>query len=92
MTPTSRFKANPLPPVLSFEKLSASAPPRPASSPNGGFLIGAVGGVAVGYSVAETNKGPLALRMGVGCGAIGAAIGALDGLQSRERTLIYRDP
>jgi len=75
--------------IRKVERLGAT---RTSKFAKWGFLIGAVGGVALGYSVVETNKGPWALRMGFGWGAIGAAIGALDGLHSRERTLIYQNP
>jgi len=53
-----------------------------------GLIIGAIAGAALGALTAETNKGERAVFMGAAWGALGAGIGATDGL-SRTETVIY---
>lgn len=54
-----------------------------------GFLIGAIAGATVGATTAETNRGRWALFLSGGWGGLGALFGAIDGMSSRERTLIF---
>ena len=55
-----------------------------------GLLIGAGGGAALGYSMAETNRGLWTALMAAGWGALGALIGAADGSREHEYRLVYR--
>jgi hypothetical protein len=57
-----------------------------------GFLIGGVLGGTIGYFRVESSKGLFAAWMTVNYGFWGAVIGAIDGAQSRERTIIYKAP
>ena len=52
-----------------------------------GLGIGATGGATLG-AVAETNKAQWSALMALGWGAIGAVIGAVNGLD-RDRVLVY---
>ena len=54
-----------------------------------GLIIGAAAGATLGALLAQSGKAQWALFMGAGWGAIGAAIGASDGL-SRTETVIYQ--
>jgi len=55
-----------------------------------GLLIGAGGGAVLGYSTAETNRGLWTALMAAGWGAVGALIGAVDGLREHDYRLVYR--
>ena len=55
-----------------------------------GLLIGAGGGAALGYATAETNRGLWTALMAAGWGAVGALIGAVDGLREHDYLLVYR--
>ncbi len=55
-----------------------------------GLLIGAGGGAVLGYSTAETNRALWTPLMAAGWGAIGALIGAVDGLREHDYRLVYR--
>lgn len=57
-----------------------------------GFLIGAGAGAAMGGFGAESNRGAWMTFLAAGWGAIGAAIGALDGVRTRDATLVYQAP
>jgi hypothetical protein len=54
-----------------------------------GLIFGAAAGATMGALLADTNKAQWAMVIGAGWAAIGAAIGATDGL-SRTETEIYR--
>ena len=53
-----------------------------------GLGIGATGGATLGAVAAETNKAQWSVLMALGWGAIGAVIGAVNGLD-RDRVLVY---
>jgi hypothetical protein len=53
-----------------------------------GLVIGATGGATLGAVAAETNKAQWSALMALGWGAIGAVIGAINGL-NRDRVLVY---
>ena len=57
-----------------------------------GFLVGAVLGGTIGYFRVESSKGLFAAWLTVNYGFWGAVIGAIDGAQSRERTIVSRAP
>jgi uncharacterized membrane protein YgcG len=57
-----------------------------------GFIIGAVAGISMSYATAQRSKGAWALFLGGSWGAIGALIGATDGIQSRESVVVFRAP
>ena len=57
-----------------------------------GFLIGAGLGAAMGGFGAESNRVAWMTALAAGWGAIGAAIGALDGVRTRDATLVYQSP
>jgi len=56
-----------------------------------GLGIGAAAGGTLGAVTAETNKAPWTALMALGWGAIGATIGAINGLH-RDRVLVYESP
>jgi hypothetical protein len=56
-----------------------------------GAIIGATAGAVLGVTTAKTNKMQWSALMAVGWGAVGAFIGSMNGLASREE-LIYRAP
>jgi hypothetical protein len=65
---------------------------RPVSKRAGlGLLIGASGGAVLGYSTAETNRGLWTALMAAGWGAVGALIGAVDGLRAHDYRLVYHE-
>jgi hypothetical protein len=53
-----------------------------------GLGIGAAGGATLGAVAAETNKAQWSALMALGWGAVGAAIGAINGL-ARDYVLLY---
>lgn len=53
-----------------------------------GLVIGATGGATLGAVAAETNKAQWSALMALGWGAIGAVIGAINGL-NRDGVLVY---
>ncbi len=53
-----------------------------------GLGTGAAGGATLGAVAAETNKAQWSALMALGWGAVGAAIGAINGLD-RDRVLLY---
>jgi len=53
-----------------------------------GLGIGAAGGATLGAFAAETNKALWSALMALGWGAVGATIGAVNGLH-RDRVLLY---
>ena len=53
-----------------------------------GLGIGAAGGATLGAVAAETNKAQWSAFMALGWGAVGAAIGAINGMD-RDRVLVY---
>jgi hypothetical protein len=57
-----------------------------------GFLIGAGLGAAMGGFGAKSNRLAWMTFLAAGWGAIGAAIGALDGVKTRDATLVYQAP
>jgi hypothetical protein len=56
-----------------------------------GLVIGAAGGATLGALTAQTNKAQWSALMSVGWGTLGAAIGAINGLD-RDRVLVYEGP
>jgi hypothetical protein len=57
-----------------------------------GLLIGAAGGAVQALTTVETNKGPWALGLGLGWGAIGALVGGVSGHSARTVTILYEAP
>ena len=57
-----------------------------------GLLIGGAGGAILGHSTAESNKGAWTALMAAGWAAIGAVIGVVDGLKTRDYRLVYQSP
>lgn len=54
-----------------------------------GFLIGAVVGVAIGTFAVESNRGVWIPALSLGWGAVGAAIGAIEGAGGRDYVVVY---
>ena len=83
------LEKRPAAPRAEIRKVKLLAAPRTGRFAKWGFLIGGVGGASLAYATAEGSKGTWALLQGVGWGAIGALIGAIDGRQSRERVPVF---
>jgi uncharacterized membrane protein len=54
-----------------------------------GLLIGAIAGAVLGASTVQTNRLAWTAMLSAGWASLGALIGAIDGLSSRERTVIF---
>lgn len=57
-----------------------------------GFLIGAVVGVAIGTFAVESNRGVWIPALSLGWGAVGAAVGAIEGAGGRDYVVVYEAP
>lgn len=54
-----------------------------------GFLIGAAAGVAIGTFGVKSNRGVWIPALSLGWGAVGAAVGAIEGAGGRDYVVVY---